>query len=101
MLFRSFPSHDRRGESVQTGKNEEFELFELGRKIYYKLTNKEPYSAYERFTNRLKNEKVQDIRELVKGVDENLALLCEKILDRNEQNRAVVFSEVLSFIELS
>lgn len=88
-------------ESVQTGKNEEFELFELGRKIYYKLTNKEPYSAYERFTNRLKNEKVQDIRELVKGVDENLALLCEKILDRNEHNRAVVFSEVLSFIELS
>lgn len=88
-------------QNVNTGKNEEFELFEQVRKIYYKLSNKEPYSAYERFTNRLKNEKVQDIRELVKGVDENLALLCDRVLDSKEQNRAVVFSEVLSLIELS
>lgn len=87
-------------QNVNTLRNEEFELFEMGRKIYYKLTNKEPYSAYERFTNRLKNEKVQDIRELVSGVDENLVLMCEKILDSKEQNRAVVFSEVLDFITL-
>ncbi|WP_310441085.1 ferredoxin--nitrite reductase [Sulfurimonas sp.] len=87
-------------DRVNSGKNEEFELFEIGRKIYYKLSNKEPYSAYERFTNALKSEKLQDIRELTLGVDENLALMCERILETKEQNRAVVFSEVAQFISL-
>lgn len=81
-------------EKTNTGKNEEFEVFEIGRKIYYKLSNKEPYSAYDRFTNTLKSEKLEDIRELVQGVDENLALMCEKILHAKEQSRAVVFSEL-------
>ncbi|MBS4067105.1 MAG: ferredoxin--nitrite reductase [Sulfurimonas sp.] len=81
-------------EKTNTGKNEEFEVFEIGRKIYYKLSNKEPYSAYDRFTNTLKSEKLEDIRELVQGVDENLALMCEKILHTKEQSRAVVFSEL-------
>ncbi|MDP2894226.1 MAG: ferredoxin--nitrite reductase, partial [Sulfurimonas sp.] len=87
-------------EKTNTGKNEEFEVFEIGRKIYYKLSNKEPYSAYDRFTNTLKSEKLEDIRELVQGVDENLALMCEKILHTKEQNRAVVFSEVVDFIAI-
>ena len=87
-------------EKVHTGRNEEFELFEIGRKLYYKLGAKEPYSAYERFTNVLKNEKLEDIRELNAAVDENLALLCEKILDSKESRRAVVFSEVEEFITL-
>ncbi|MDD5401502.1 MAG: ferredoxin--nitrite reductase [Sulfurimonas sp.] len=87
-------------EKVNTGKNEEFELFEIGRKLYYKLSNQEPYSAYERFTNALKNEKLQNIRSLVPNIDENLALMCERILDTKEQNRAVVFSEVAEFIAL-
>ncbi|MDQ1263736.1 MAG: ferredoxin-nitrite reductase, partial [Campylobacterota bacterium] len=87
-------------ESVQTGKNEEFELFELGRKIYYKLAAKEPYSAYERFTNRLKGEKLESLRSLVPNVDEKLSLMCGHILNANEQNRAVVFSELSSYIAL-
>ncbi len=88
------------GERVNTGKNEEFELFELGRKLYYKLSGSEAYSAYERFTNTLKNEKPHNIRSLVPNIDENLALLCERILDPKEQNRAVVFSELEGFIAL-
>jgi ferredoxin-nitrite reductase len=87
-------------ESVQTGKNEEFELFELGRKIYYKLAAKEPYSAYERFTNRLKGEKLEPLRSLVPNIDDKLSLMCELILSANEQNRAVVFSELSSYIAL-
>lgn len=87
-------------EKVNSGKNEEFELFEIGRKLYYKLSQQEAYSAYERFTNTLKNEKLQNIRSLVPNVDENLALLCERILDTKEQNRAVVFSEVSELIAL-
>ena len=73
-------------ERVNTGKNEEFELFEIGRKLYFKLCAKEAYSGYERFTNVLKNEKLESLSSLVPNVDENLALMCEKILDTKESN---------------
>ncbi len=82
------------------GKNEEFELFELGRKLYYHLAKKEPYSAYERFTNILKNEKLEDIRVLVPDIDENIALMLERILDSKAERRAVVFSEITPLISL-
>ncbi|MDQ7066999.1 MAG: hypothetical protein Q9M40_02760 [Sulfurimonas sp.] len=85
---------------VITGKNEEFEVFELGRRLYYALSKKEPYSAYERFTNVNKREKLEDIRKLVKGVDENIALLLEYILNEEENKRAVVFSEITPLIML-
>lgn len=81
-----------------TGKNEEFELFEFGRKLYFALTKKEPYSKYERFTNENKKEKIEDIRKIALHVDENLAQMIEKML-ANEQ-RAVVFSELLHYINL-
>ncbi len=85
---------------AKTGKNEEYELFELGRRLYYVLAKKEPYSGYERFTNVLKNEKPQKLQSLVADVDENLAKLCERVLDPNEQTRALVFSEVEGLISL-
>lgn len=85
---------------VTTGKNEEFEVFELGRKLYYQLSKKEPYSSYERFTNTLKNEKLEDIRNLVITVDENIAQMLDLILHSDERKRAVVFSEVAHFISL-
>ena len=85
---------------IQAGKNEEFEVFELGRKLYYALSKKEPYSAYERFTNVLKNEKLQNLRGFVDNVDENLASLCDKILDTKQDRRAVVFSELDSVVSL-
>ena len=87
-------------EKVNTGKNEEFEVFELGRKLYYALTKKEAYSAYERFTNVLKKEKLENIRDLVPNIDENIALLCEEILNTKEEKRAVVFSQLTPLIEL-
>jgi len=86
--------------NVKTGKNEEFELFELGRKLYYKLSKKEAYSAYDRFTNVLKKEKLEDIRDLVPNIDENIALMLDKILASKEENRAVVFSEITELISL-
>ncbi|MCK4737683.1 MAG: ferredoxin--nitrite reductase [Sulfurimonas sp.] len=86
--------------NVVTGKNEEFELFTLGRKLYYKLTNNEPYSAYDRFTNVLKNEKMKNIRDIVPSIDENIAMMLDNILDSKSQNRAVVFSEITDFILL-
>jgi len=87
-------------EKTKTGKNEEFEVFELGRKLYYQLSKKEAYSSYERFTNVLKNEKLEDIRSLVDGIDENIAQMLDLILNSNENKRAVVFSEIMPFIML-
>jgi ferredoxin-nitrite reductase len=87
-------------ERVLTGKNEEFEVFELGRKLYYKLSKQEAYSAYERFTNVNKREKLENIRKLVPDIDENIALMLESILHSDENRRAVVFSEIMPLIML-
>lgn len=87
-------------EKTSTGKNEEFEIFELGRKLYYNLSKKEPYSAYDRFTNVLKSEKLEDIRKLVPNCDENIAKMLDAILHHDESKRAVVFSEITPLIEL-
>ncbi|MFT5659890.1 MAG: ferredoxin-nitrite reductase [Sulfurimonas sp.] len=87
-------------EKTKTGRNEEFEVFELGRRLYYALSKQEAYSAYERFTNVLKGEKPENIRNLVPDIDENIALLCEAILHQKEEKRAVVFSELTPLIEL-
>jgi len=87
-------------DKVKTGKNEEFEVFELGRKLYYQLSKKEAYSGYERFTNVLKNEKLENIRVLVPNIDENIALMLEEILGSKEDKRAVVFSEIEGLIAL-
>ena len=85
---------------TNTGKTEEFEVFEFGRKLYYQLSKQEAYTSYERFTNTLKSEKPENIRKLVPDVDENVALILDKILHPQEDRRALVFSELTSLIEL-
>ena len=85
---------------VMTGKNEEFEVFELGRRLYYHLSKKEPYSAYRNFTNELKSEKLENIRYIVPNIDENIALMLESILKSDESRRAVVFSEIVPMVML-
>ena len=84
---------------LKTGKNEEFEIFELGRKLYYLLSKQEPYAAYSRFTNENKREKLIPLEKVVTNVDENLATLIFKMLDI-EEKRAVVFSELTPLITL-
>ncbi len=84
---------------TKTGKNEEFELFELGRKIYFALSKQEPYTAYNRFTNENRREKLIPLHKLVPNIDKNIAELVLKMLDV-EEKRAVVFSELLSLISL-
>lgn len=85
-------------EIRKTGKNEEFELFELGRKLYYRLSKQEAYSAYDRFSNENKREKLQNIRKLVVNIDENIAKMLEVMI--GSSTRAVVFSELFSFVKL-
>jgi len=84
-------------ENVQTARNEEFEVFEFGRKLYYMLSKQEPYSAIERFTNLLK-EKPEDIRKLVADIDENIATILDLTLHPDEKKRAVVFSELFEYV---
>lgn len=85
---------------TNSGKNEEFEVFELGRRLYYSITGREAYSSYDRFSNTLKNERLGDIRNLVENVDENLAQMLDKILDSKPDKRAVVFSELDDYISI-
>ncbi|ADN08775.1 ferredoxin--nitrite reductase [Sulfurimonas autotrophica] len=86
---------------TKTGKNEEFEIFELGRKIYFSFSKQEAYSAYDRFTNENPREKLTNIKKILPELDENIANLLTKMLDNNESNRAVVFSELSSYINLA
>ena len=83
----------------KTGKNEEFEIFELGRKLYYQLSKEEPYTAYSRFTNENKREKLVPLNKLVPQIDENLSMLIFKMLEE-EEKRALVFSELESLLSL-
>ncbi len=85
---------------TKTGKNEEFELFELGRKIYFALSKQEPYTAYSRFTNENPREKLIPLKKLVSDIDNNINELVTKMLDV-EAKRAVVFSELFPFISLT
>ncbi|MFK5976712.1 MAG: ferredoxin--nitrite reductase [Sulfurovum sp.] len=87
-------------DTTNTGGTEAFEIFELGRKLYYNLTKKSPYSSYTNYTNTLKNEKLEDIRKLVPNIDKNLALMIERMIGGDEDKRAVVFSELKGFLEL-
>ena len=45
-------------------------------------------------------EKLEDIRDLVANIDENIALILDNILATKEGNRAVVFSELTDLISL-
>ncbi|WP_304546164.1 ferredoxin--nitrite reductase [Sulfurimonas microaerophilic] len=80
-----------------TGKNEEFEIFELGRKLYYQSFKEEAYSAYERFTNENPRELLQELSQ--KEIDTNLATMIESMI--GNQTRAKVFSELTRYIALS
>ena len=87
-------------ENVNTLRNEEFEVFEFGRKLYYTLAKEEPYTAVEHFTNAIKSEKPQDIRKLVPNIDDNVATLIECCIHPDETKRAQVFSELVEYTAL-
>jgi len=77
-----------------TGKNEQFEIFELGRKLYYHLTKEEPYSAYERFTKANEREKLTPIQKKLPNLDEKLSEMINKMLE----GRVLVFSELVEYV---
>ena len=80
---------------VSTGKHEEFELFDLGRKLYLSLMGEEAYSAYEAYAPAAK-EKLKPLQQSRPGIDETIANVIYKMIHPEKEKRAVVFSELIS-----
>ena len=83
---------------VATGKHEEFEIFDLGRKLYYGLLEEEAYSEYGAYAPASK-EKLQPLQKTDATIDEALANVIYKMIHPNKDERAQVFSELLDDIK--
>lgn len=86
---------------VHTGQNEEFEVFELGRKLYFAFTKQEAYNAYSGFANENPREVPEDISKLIPSIDTSLAIMIMQMINNDVSKRAVVFSELIPQINLS
>jgi len=73
----------------KTGKNEEFEIFDLGCRLYFLLCNQKAYSSYSRFTNDNKKEKLIPLENILPNIDENIVTVVFRMLDI-EEKRALV-----------
>jgi len=82
-------------DNVSTGRHEKFELFELGRVLYHKLVGEEPYTAYEGYAPALK-EKLKPLEKSYPDIDETLSSIVYKMIHPDKEERAEVFSELLS-----
>lgn len=85
-------------ENVSTGKHESFELFELGRSLYCKLLESEPYAEYEAYAPASKH-KLAPLKKTDPNIDETLANIIYKMIHPNKEERAVVFSELIDEIK--
>ena len=85
-------------EGIATGKHEEFELFELGRKLYTKIFEEEPYSAYEAYAPASR-EKLAPLLKKDASMDQTLADIIYKMIHPDKDERAVVFSELIDLIK--
>ena len=85
-------------ENIKTGKNEIFEIFEIGRVLYKEITGEDAYQLINIFTPTFpkKLEKI-DAKKL--NIDKNLAQMVNKML--KEENSAIVFSELMDFISVA
>ena len=84
---------------VTTGKFEQFEVFDFGRKLYYQLLEKEAYASYDMFKPTLKS-KLELPHKTDSNIDENLSELIHKMIHPEESKRAEVFTELNAFIAI-
>ena len=84
---------------VTTGKFEQFELFDFGRKLYYQLIEHEAYQSYDMFKPTLKSKLDEPIKSRP-GMDQNLSDLIYKMIHPDESKRAEVFTELNEFIAI-
>ncbi len=83
---------------VKSGKEEMFEVFELGRKLYHALIGSEAYSAYNSFSPAIK-EVFQAPKKIDSSIDENLSEIVNKMLTTTE-SKAETFSELENYIKI-
>ncbi len=84
-------------ENIKTGKNEKFEIFEIGRVLYKHLTGEEAYQLIDIFTPVFP-KKLAKINAKKLGIDDNLAQMVNTMLKAD--NPSIVFSELVDFIKL-
>jgi len=82
-----------------TGKFEQFEIFDFGRKLYYQLIEHEAYPSYDMFKPTLKSKLDEPIKTWP-SIDKNLSDLIYKMIHPEESKRAEVFTELTEFIAI-
>ncbi len=87
-------------EKIATGKIEEFEIFDLGRRLYCLLMDKEAYSSYTHFEPTIKEE-LKMPHEVDSEIDQNLSEVVYAMIHPDEQKRAVVFTEFEALLHLN
>jgi len=86
-------------ELTACAKVEEYEVFNLGRKLYFKLTNHSAFKEYRGLTSKNENEKIEPLNKMIDNIDENINNLISSMLDI-QNKRASVFSQLLENIEI-
>lgn len=82
-----------------TGKFEEFEVFDFGRKLYYQLMEREAYQSYSMFKPTISEKLEEPIKSRPK-MDANLSALIYKMIHPDEVQRAQVFSELNDYVAI-
>ena len=77
-------------EDVKTGKNEVFEIFEIGRALYRQITGYEPYEVYDYFTP-IFPKKLTKLKN-IEGFKEDFIGMINDML--KAEKRVLVFSEL-------
>jgi len=84
-------------ENIKTGKNENFEIFEIGRVLYKAVMKYEAYELIDTFTP-IFPRKLGKINYKKENFDENFAMMINNML--KEEKKAVVFSELNHFVQM-
>jgi len=85
-------------ENIKTGKNENFEIFEIGRVLYRAVMKHEAYELIDTFTP-IFPRKLDKINHKKVNINESFAKMINRMLA--EEKKAVVFSELEHFVKAS
>ncbi len=84
-------------ESVKSGRNENFEIFEIGRKLYKNIMHEEPYDMYEDFTPIKSIYGIKKINYQKENIPKDFAQMIMEMIQ--QKNRALVFTQINHYIE--
>jgi len=92
-LSQKFPllSEDLILENANSGKNEVFEIFDFGTKIYHKISGDKPYAEIHNFTSTL--------RHFPPILKVSFGKILSKMVERDFSKRYQVFSEIIVDLE--